>query len=64
MKRVSERSGHDMAAGKAIPVPTPGEMKSDLDVIDTYRIDTSKRKKDAEKRRVELEQPRKRPYCS
>lgn len=57
MKRVSERSGHDMAAGKAIPVPTPGEMKSDLDVIDTYRIDTSKRKKDAEKRRVELEQP-------
>lgn len=57
MKRVSERSGHDMAAGKAIPVPTPAEMKSDLDVIDQYRIDANKRKKDAEKRRVALEQP-------
>lgn len=57
MKRVSERSGHDMAAGKAIPVPTPSDMKSDLDVIDQYRIDANKRKKDAEKRRIELEQP-------
>jgi hypothetical protein len=57
MKRVSERSGHDMAAGKAIPVPTPAEMKSDLDVIDQYRIDANKRKKDAEKRRAALEQP-------
>ncbi len=57
MKRVSERSGHDMAAGKAIPVPTPAEMKSDLDVIDQYRIDANKRKKDAERRRVALEQP-------
>jgi hypothetical protein len=57
MKRVSERSGHDMAAGKAIPVPTPADMKSDLDLIDKYRIDANKRKKDAEKRRVELEHP-------
>ena len=57
MKRVSERSGHDMAAGKAIPIPTPADMKGDLDVIDLYRIDANKRKKDAEKRRAELEQP-------
>ncbi|MFH1346285.1 MAG: AAA family ATPase [Pseudomonadota bacterium] len=57
MKRVSERSGHDMAAGKAIPIPTPADMKGDLDVIDQYRIDANKRKKDAEKRRAELEQP-------
>lgn len=57
MKRVSERSGHDMAAGKAIPVPTPADMKSDLDVIDQYRIHANKRKKDAEKRRIDLEQP-------
>ncbi|TIW65199.1 MAG: hypothetical protein E5V56_07300, partial [Mesorhizobium sp.] len=57
MKRVSERSGHDMASAKAIPVPTPNDMKSDLDGIDQYRIDTTKRKKDAEKRRIEFEQP-------
>lgn len=57
MKRVSERSGHDMAAGKAIPVPTPADMKSDLDVIVQYRIDAIKRKKDAEKRRAALEKP-------
>jgi hypothetical protein len=57
MKRVSERSGHDMAAGKAIPVPTLADMKSDLDVIEQYRIDATKRKKDAEKRRADLEHP-------
>ncbi|WP_244571366.1 hypothetical protein [Mesorhizobium carmichaelinearum] len=57
MKRVSERSGHDMAAAKAIPVPTPADMKGDLDGIDQYRIDTIKRRKDAEKRRIEFEQP-------
>jgi len=57
MKRVSERSGHDMASAKAIPVPTPDDMKGDLDGIDQYRIDTTKRKKDAEKRRIEFEQP-------
>ncbi len=57
MKRVSERSGHDMAAAKAIPVPTPGDMKSDLDTIDNYRVEATKRKKEVEKRRVDLEQP-------
>ncbi|MER9882086.1 AAA family ATPase [Mesorhizobium sp. M0118] len=57
MKRVSERSGHDMASAKAIPVPIPADMKGDLDGIDQYRIDTIKRKKDAEKRRIEFEQP-------
>jgi hypothetical protein len=57
MKRVSERSGHDMAAGKAIPTPTPSDMKADLDLIDTYRFDSAKRKKDVEKRRGDLEQP-------
>ena len=57
MKRISERSGHDMAAGKAIPVPTPTDMKSDLDLIDAYRAETNKRKKAVEKRRADLEQP-------
>ena len=57
MKGVSERSGHDMAAGKAIPIPTPADMKTDLDVIEQYRIDATKPKKDAERRRIDLEEP-------
>lgn len=57
MKRVSERSGHDMAAGKAIPTPTPTDMKADLDTIDQYRATAQKRKKEAEKRREALEEP-------
>jgi hypothetical protein len=57
MKRVSERSGHDMAAGKSIPIPIPADMKSDLDVIDLYRIEANKRKKEAEKRRMGVEKP-------
>ena len=48
-----------MAAGKAIPVPTPTDMKVDLDLIDQYRTDANKRKKIPEKRRLELEEPRK-----
>lgn len=46
-----------MAAGKAIPTPIPLDMKADLDLIDIYRVDTAKRKKDVEKRRGDLEQP-------
>lgn len=57
MKRVSERSGHDMAPGRAIPVPTPVEMKADLDVIDKFRVEANKRKKEAETRRSVLERP-------
>lgn len=44
MKRVSERSGHDMAAGRNIPVPKPDEMKTDLKTIDEYRIAINKRR--------------------
>jgi hypothetical protein len=57
MKRVSERSGHDMAAGKAIPVPTLDGMKAEIDVIDQYRIAVQKRKKTATERREALERP-------
>ncbi len=57
MKRVSERSGHDMAPGKAMPIPTPAEMKDDLKVIDQYRVEANQRKRETEKRRLELEQP-------
>jgi len=57
MKLVSERSGHDMAPAKAIPVPTPDEMKVDLDQFDAYRQIIAKRKRMAEDRRKELESP-------
>ena len=57
MKRVSERSGHDMAMGKAAPVPTPIDMKADLDEIDAFRLTVDKRKGEADKRRKLLEQP-------
>lgn len=57
MKRVSERSGHDMAVGKNIPIPTPTDMKSDLDEIDSYRQMLKKRSLAASQVRMELEKP-------
>lgn len=57
MKRVSERSGHDMAAGKNVPTPKPTDMKTDLDAIDTFRAGVQKRRKEAEERRMKLEDP-------
>ncbi len=57
MKRVSERSGHDMAAGKNTPIPTPDEMKKDIEELDTYRGDIKSRSKNAEKVRETMEKP-------
>jgi hypothetical protein len=57
MKRVSERSGHDMAVGRAIPAPTPDDMKVDVDSLDQYRISVQKRKSETAKRRETLEEP-------
>lgn len=57
MKRVSERSGHDMAAGKNIPTPAPTDMKADLQEIDTYRQMLKKRSALASQARIELEKP-------
>ncbi len=57
MKRVSERSGHDMAVGKNIPTPTPTDMKADLAEIDTYRQMLKKRSAEASQLRTELEKP-------
>lgn len=56
MKRVSERSGHDMAAGKNVPAPTPDDMKADLDELETFRIQVAKRGKDQAKVREALEE--------
>jgi AAA domain len=57
MKRVSERSGHDMAAGKNIPVPRPDDMKKDIDELDTYRSAVKARAKLTEKAREAMEKP-------
>jgi energy-coupling factor transporter ATP-binding protein EcfA2 len=56
MKRVSERSGHDIAAAKQIPIPTPADMTVDLDAIDSYRQALVKRRKTLEEQRKVLEQ--------
>jgi hypothetical protein len=57
MKRASERSGHDMAAGRNVPVPKPDEMKADLKKIDDYRVAVDKRRKDTEAGRKRLQYP-------
>jgi energy-coupling factor transporter ATP-binding protein EcfA2 len=57
MKKVSERSGHDLAAAKQIPMPTPADMKADLEVIDTYRTRLANRAKVTEGRRRAMEGP-------
>lgn len=57
MKRVSERSGHDMAAFRAIPLPSLQEMQDDLNVLDAYRDMINKRKKITDERRRSVEKP-------
>lgn len=57
MKRASERSGHDMPAGRPISIPTPEDMSVDVQALDAFRIDYVRRAKEAEKRREALEAP-------
>lgn len=57
MKRASERSGHDMATGRPISLPTPDDMSADIEILDAFRLEYSKRGKEAETRRTALEQP-------
>lgn len=57
MKRVSERSGHDMAAGKNLPAPKVSDMKADLKEFEDYQSAARKRKKDTEEMRKKLEEP-------
>lgn len=57
MKAVSERSGHDMAIGRAVPTPTPADMKVDLDRVSEYCEAIQKRRKETAKRRLRFEQP-------
>jgi energy-coupling factor transporter ATP-binding protein EcfA2 len=57
MARVSERSGHDMAGGRAVALPRLADMKADLDELDQYRAKAQKRKTDTSKVRQALEEP-------
>ena len=57
MKRVSELSGHDMAAGRQIPIPDLTEMQRDLEALDAYRSEIHRRKNDLRARRQALEEP-------
>lgn len=59
MKRASERSGHDMAAGRDMPAPTPDEMLADVDALDSFRADCVSRRKELEKKRKDFEAPAK-----
>ena len=57
MKRASERSGHDMAAAKNLPVPKIEDLKKEVTALDEYRVGLRKRSKAAEETRKMLEQP-------
>ncbi|MGE0056145.1 MAG: AAA family ATPase [Hyphomicrobium sp.] len=57
MKRVSEFSGHDMAAGRQLPVADKATMRADLDALSNYRRQVNGRKNVLEQRRRALENP-------
>ncbi|MCQ1766781.1 AAA family ATPase [Neorhizobium galegae] len=57
MKRASERSGHDMSAGRDIPQPSPDEMETDLKVLEDFKIELGRRRKVTSATRSALENP-------
>jgi hypothetical protein len=57
MKRASERSGHDMSAGRDIPQPSPGDIQADLKVLDDFKTELGKRRKLTIAARSALENP-------
>lgn len=57
VKRASERSGHDMSAGRDIPQPSPDEMAADLKVLDDFKTQLAKRRKATAAARSALENP-------
>lgn len=59
MTKTSERSGHDMAAGRDIPLPTPEEMTEDLQILKDFRRDHKVHVAALRKRRKALETPEK-----
>jgi hypothetical protein len=57
MKRISEFSGHDMAAGRQLSMPDLNEMRRDLDEIEAYRSKIQRRTEALRTRRRGLEEP-------
>lgn len=58
MKRASEHSGHDQAAGRQIDVPTKDQLRADLYELQAFRATKSKSNKVAEQRRkANVERP-------
>jgi AAA domain len=57
MKRASERSGHDMSAGRDIPQPSPSEMEADIKELDDFRSQLVTRRKATSAARSALENP-------
>ena len=57
MKRVSERSGHDMAAAKNMPLPKIDDMKKEISALQTYIKEIRARANDVEIERKKLEKP-------
>lgn len=57
MKRVSEFSRHDMAAGRHLPTPDSNDMRHDLDTIHEFRLLVQRRKNELRERREALERP-------
>jgi hypothetical protein len=57
MARISEFSGHDMAAGRQLPVPDLADMRQDLDQIEAYRTQVQRRRRELNERRGAREAP-------
>ena len=57
IKRVSEYSGHDIAAAKSLPFPKIEDLKKEVNQLDDYRNSLKNRSKATEKRRENLEKP-------
>lgn len=57
MKEVSEYSGHDMPAGKNIPLPSLDDMAEALRILDEYRARVRKRSNEIQRQREIVEQP-------
>ncbi|WP_161492636.1 AAA family ATPase [Pseudophaeobacter leonis] len=59
MTKASERSGHDMAAARDIPLPSPDEMTEDLQVLKGFQSTHKAHVTALRKRRKVLEAPEK-----